>query len=113
MDKTQKPTPGSSKTPLLPITDLLGQDISSTASSISSNLDRAVTDGLQKAKSTENERVTTIINEEITQLAQKQENNNEEIRKRVADLQSLREKNLVVAGAVSGLRKILESIEKK
>lgn len=113
MESTPKSTSVSKKTPLLPIADLLSQDISNTASSISSNLDKAVTSGLQKAKTTENERVSTIINNEITQLNQKQDKINDEIKKKVAELQSLREKNLVVAGAVSGLRSILDNINNK
>lgn len=111
---TTNPKPGVTpeNKPLLPISDLLyvDNDVSKTVSSISNKMDRAVTDGLQKVKETEHERVKKVIMEEIDQLAQKQDKTNEEIKRRVAELQSLRESNLVVAGAVSGLRKILNEV---
>lgn len=101
----------SATTPLLPISDLLSEDVSSTASTISNKVDLAVTDGLQKMKETENEKVVSIIKKEMSHLVQLQEKNNEDIKKKAAELQGIRENNLVVSGAVSGLKKVLKEIE--
>jgi hypothetical protein len=101
--------PQTTTKPLLPIADLLSPDIS-TASSISDKVDCAVKEGLKKVKAGENDRVTRILEDEIAELLLAQEKNNDEIRKRALDLQTLKEKNLVVAGAVSGLRKVLKNV---
>lgn len=51
-----------------------------------------------------------LIDNEITSLDAIQSKNNEEIKKRLADIQSLRENNLVVVGAIGGLKKIKEKL---
>ena len=98
-------------TPLLPISDLLSEDVSSTASTISNKVDLAVSDGLKKMKDKENEKVSSIIRKEIAHLVQLQEKNNNDIKTKAAELQGIRENNLVVSGAVSGLKKVLKEIE--
>lgn len=99
--------------PLLPISDLLTDDVSGTASSISDKVDRVVMDGMKKIKVDEGSRIVDIINKEIETLTKSQEKNNEEHNKRVKEIQTIREHNLVISGAVSGLKKVLESFEKK
>ena len=99
--------------PLLPIADLLSDEISTTASSISEKVDRVVTEGMEKIKGGEGARIVDIINGEIVRLTKSQEKNNEEHNKRVKEIQTIREQNLVISGAVSGLKKILTSIEQK
>lgn len=113
METSKNSSHETTSTPLLPISDLISSDISNTASDISTKVDLAVADGLQKAKGKENDRVTSIIRGELEQLTQTQAKNNEEIKKKASELQSLRENNLVVAGAVSGLRKVLDGVLRK
>ena len=99
--------------PLLPISDLLSDEMSPTTSSISEKVDRVVSDGMKKIKGDEGSRIVDIINAEIETLTKSQDKNNEEHNKRVKEIQTIREHNLVISGAVSGLKKVLESIEKK
>lgn len=100
------------ESPLLPITDLMSNDVSKTVSFVSERVDRAVSEGMTKVKGEESERILNILTDEISKLSTTQEKNNEEIKKRVADVQSLRENNLVIAGAVSGLKKMVQEINK-
>lgn len=51
-----------------------------------------------------------LIDNEIENLSSIQSKNNEEIKKRLTDIQSLRENNLVVAGALGGLKKLKEKL---
>ena len=51
-----------------------------------------------------------LIDLELANLTNIQSNNNEEIKKRLTDIQSLRENNLVVVGAIGGLKKIREKL---
>lgn len=101
------------KGPLLPISDLLSDGIPRTTSSISEKMDQVVTDGMKKVKGEEGARIVDIINGEIATLTKSHDRNNEEYNKRVKEIQAIREQNLVISGAVSGLKKILASIEKK
>ena len=94
-------------TPLLPITDLLTSDVSTSVSEITKKVDFAVTSELKKVQDTEHEKIQKVLKDEITRLTETQTKNNDEIKKRVTELQSIRENNLVVAGAVSGLKKVL------
>lgn len=48
------------------------------------------------------------IDSEINSLVTIQASNNDEIKKRMTEIQSLRESNLVVVGAIRGLKKIKE-----
>lgn len=98
--------------PLLPITDLLSDEVSPTASSISEKVNRVVSDGMKKIRGDEGSRVVDIINAEIETLTKSQEKNNEEHNKRVKEIQTIREHNLVISGAVSGLKKVLQSFGK-
>lgn len=113
MTNTTESSKKSAQGPLLPITDLLSDEMPRTASSISEEVDRVVTDGLKKVKGDEGARIVDIITGEIETLIKSQERNNEEHNKRIKEMQVIREKNLVISGAVSGLKKILASIEKK
>ncbi len=99
--------------PLLPITDLLSSDVTKTASFVSDKVDLLVSDGMNKVKTEESSRILKIITDEIGKLSTTQDKNNEEIKKRMSDLQALRENNLVIAGAVSGLKKMAQEINKK
>lgn len=94
-------------TPLLPITDLLTSGVSTSVSEITKKVDSAVTSELKKVQDTEHEKIQKVLKDEITRLTETQTKNNDEIKKRVTELQSIRENNLVVAGAVSGLKKVL------
>ena len=51
-----------------------------------------------------------MIGLEIDKLQHIQSENNEEIKKRLKDIQGLRENNLVVAGAIGGLKNVKEKI---
>jgi hypothetical protein len=51
-----------------------------------------------------------VIDSEIASLQKIQSTNNDEIKKRLTDIQSLRENNLVVVGALGGLKKMKESL---
>lgn len=51
-----------------------------------------------------------LIDLELANLTNIQSTNNEEIKKRLTDIQSLRENNLVVVGAIGGLKKIREKL---
>lgn len=51
-----------------------------------------------------------IIDTEIENLSNIQTNNNEEIKKRLSDIQRFRENNLVVVGAIGGLKKIKDKL---
>ncbi|CAM9098590.1 unnamed protein product [Sphacelaria rigidula] len=51
-----------------------------------------------------------VIDSEIASLRKIQSTNNDEIKKRLMDIQSLRENNLVVVGALGGLKKMKESL---
>lgn len=51
-----------------------------------------------------------LIDAELASLNTIQCTNNEEIKKRLTDIQSLRENNLVVVGAIGGLKKIKEKL---
>lgn len=51
-----------------------------------------------------------IIDSELTNLSSVQSKNNDEIKKRLTDIQSLRENNLVVLGAIGGLKKMKENL---
>ena len=99
--------------PLLPVADLMSQEIPGPSSSISESVDKAVAESLKKAKGSETERIRTIMNDEISRMSTVQEQNNEEIRKKASDLQVLKDKNLVLAGAISSLKKVMESIASK
>ena len=50
------------------------------------------------------------IDREIAGLTDIQSNNNEEVKKRLTEIQSLRENNLVVVGAIGGLKKLREKL---
>ena len=98
--------------PLLPVSDLLSDDMSGASSSISERVDRVVSDGMKKIRGDEGSRIVDIINEEIATLTKSHDKNNEEHNKRVKEIQSIREQNLVISGAVTGLKKVLVSIAK-
>lgn len=51
-----------------------------------------------------------LIDKELESLVKIQDSNNEEIKKRLTDIQRLRENNLLVVGAISGLKKIKEKL---
>lgn len=55
--------------------------------------------------------VIDLMDKEIANLQKIQTDNNEEIKKRLTDIQSLRENNLVVVGALGGLKKLKESLK--
>ncbi|CAM9204977.1 unnamed protein product [Pylaiella littoralis] len=52
----------------------------------------------------------SLIESEISHLTGVQATNNDEIKKRLTEIQALRESNLVVAGALGGLRKIKDKL---
>lgn len=51
-----------------------------------------------------------IIDSELGNLGKVQTQNNEEIKKRLTEIQTFRESNLVVVGAIGGLKKIKEKL---
>ncbi len=93
------------KYPLLPVPDLLLRDASSDDDAGAKSRPDA-----SDVSEAEKRRATSVIRAEMEHLTRTQERNNDEIKKRASDLQALRENNLVVAGAVSGLKKVLRDL---
>ncbi len=52
-----------------------------------------------------------LIESEINNLTSIQTSNNEEIKKRLTDIQKYRENNLVVVGALGGMKKMREKLQ--
>ncbi|CAM9101276.1 unnamed protein product [Ectocarpus sp. 8 AP-2014] len=51
-----------------------------------------------------------MIQSELDSLSKIQTSNNEEIKKRLTEIQTFRENNLVVVGAIGGLKKLMEKM---
>jgi len=94
----------STHTPLIPTPEMFG---SSTNESNDSRQPMEQQKSLQKASLAY---VEEIIESELCSLTKIQTSNNEEIKKRLTEIQSFRENNLVVVGAIGGLKKIREKI---
>jgi len=94
----------STHTPLIPMSEMFG---SSTNESNDSRQPMEQQKSLQKASLAY---VEEIIESELCSLTKIQTSNNEEIKKRLTEIQSFRENNLVVVGAIGGLKKIREKI---
>ena len=94
----------STHTPLIPMSEMFG---SSTNESNDSRQPMEQQKSLQKASLAY---VEEIIESELCSLTKIQTSNNEEIKKRLTEIQSFRENNLVVVGAIGGLKKIKEKL---
>lgn len=64
----------------------------------------------QSSKTTSSSHVLEIIESDLKSLSNIKNSNNEEIKKKLTEIQSLRENNLVVVGAIGGLQKIKEKV---
>ncbi|CAN0247540.1 unnamed protein product [Ectocarpus sp. 6 AP-2014] len=94
----------STHTPLIPMSEMFGSNTNETSDS---------RQPMEQQKSSQRASLTyvlEIIESELGSLAKVQTSNNEEIKKRLTEIQSFRESNLVVVGAISGLKKIREKI---
>ncbi|CAN0370567.1 unnamed protein product [Ectocarpus sp. 12 AP-2014] len=94
----------STHTPLIPMSEMFG---SNTNERMASRQPTEQQECLQKASLAY---VLEIIEGELDSLSKIQTSNKEEIKKRLTEIQSLRENNLVVVGAIGGLKKIREKI---
>lgn len=94
-------------TPLIPMSEMF---TTSTTSETHKDIRQPVDQHQQNPKKGSLAYSTEVIDSEIANLTSIQSNNNEEIKKRLADIQSLRENNLVVVGALGGLKKIKEKL---
>lgn len=94
----------SAHTPLIPMSEMFGP---STNDSGDSRQPMEQQKSLQKASLAY---VLEIIQSELDSLTKIQTSNNEEIKKRLTEIQGFRENNLVVVGAIGGLKKIREKI---
>ncbi|CAN0448788.1 unnamed protein product [Ectocarpus sp. 12 AP-2014] len=94
----------STHTPLIPMSEMFG---SNTKESIASRQPMEQQKCSQKASLAY---VLEIIDGELDSLSKMQTSNKEEIKKRLTEIQSFRENNLVVVGAIGGLKKIREKI---
>ena len=91
-------------TPLIPMSEVFG---SNTNESNDSRQPVEQQKPLQKASPAY---VLEIIESELDSLTKIQTFNNEEIKKRLTEIQSFRENNLVVVGAIGGLKKMRQKI---
>lgn len=94
-------------TPLIPMSEMFA---TSTASEVNKDTHQPVDQQQQRSKKGSLSYSMEVIDLEIANLTSIQSNNNEEIKKRLTDIQSLRENNLVVVGAIGGLKKIKEKL---
>ncbi|CAM9555172.1 unnamed protein product [Ectocarpus sp. 8 AP-2014] len=98
----------STHTPLIPMSEMFGSNTNENGDSHSRQpMEQQQQKSSQRASLTY---VLEIIESELGSLAKIQTSNNEEIKKRLTEIQSYRESNLVVVGAISGLKKIREKI---
>lgn len=98
--------------PLIPMSEMFMQSTSGAGATVESNKDRRdVADQHQtSSKKGSLSHALEIIDSELANLGKVQSNNNDEIKKKLTDIQSIRENNLVVVGAIGGLKKMKESL---
>lgn len=65
-----------------------------------------VSEEMNSIKKAERSRWESIIDSEIKTLIGTQEKTTEEIKKKLTEIQTLKEHNLVISGAISGLKKV-------
>jgi len=92
--------------PLLPISELC-QSSTKEHSSVD-KINKMMTDEISNIQKAEKESILKKIDVETKTLVGKQEEIQAEIQKRVTEVQTLKENNLVLAGAISSLKKIRE-----
>ena len=92
-------------TPLIPMSEMFA-----TSTDVNKDIHQPVNQQQQGSKKGSRSHSMEVIDLEIANLTEIQSNNNEEIKKRLTDIQSLRENNLVVVGAIGGLKKIKEKL---
>lgn len=95
----------STHTPLIPMSEMFGPSTNESSDSRQPIMEQQKS--LQKASLAY---VLEIIESELGSLTKIQASNNEEIKKRLTEIQSFRENNLVVVGAIGGLKKMREKI---
>ena len=105
----------SNHAPLIPMSEMFASNTTTAATAAST----ATAATAATASSTEQQQALRkgsraysleLIDNEIENLSSIQSKNNEEIKKRLTDIQSLRENNLVVVGALGGLKKLKEKL---
>lgn len=94
----------SNHAPLIPMSEMFMSNTTECQDA------RQPADKQQSSKRTSSSYSFDIIDNELESLAKIQDSNNEEIKKRLAEIQRLRENNLLVVGAVGGLKKIKEKL---
>jgi len=97
----------SKQNPLIPMSDIFSPPSTSQYNKDS----RKQIDSPAAQSQPANPSVLDLMDKEIANLQKIQADNNEEIKKRLTDIQSLRENNLVVVGALGGLKKLKESLK--
>lgn len=90
--------------PLIPMSEFF-------TSRTTDDTDAAITATKDQTKKGTPNYTLDMIESEITNLTSIQTNNNEEIKKRLTDIQKYRENNLVVVGALGGMKKIKEKLQ--
>lgn len=95
----------STHTTLIPVSEMFG----STNGGGSSD-SRQPFDQKQSSNKSSLSYALEIIEIELASLSKIQTSNNEEIKKRLTEIQKFRENNLVVVGAIGGLKKLKEKI---
>ena len=98
---------GSNHAPLIPMSEMFGA-VAENSRDKTQLTDQSHQQQLPKKGSTSYSQ--DVIDREIANLDAIQSKNNEEIKKRLTEIQSLRENNLVVVGALGGLKKIREQL---
>lgn len=102
------PEHASNHAPLIPMSEMFAT--STAASEVPKDTRQPVEQQQPPSKKGSLSYSLELIDLELTNLTNIQSTNNEEIKKRLTDIQSLRENNLVVVGAIGGLKKIREKL---
>lgn len=89
--------------PLIPMSEIF-------TSRTAADTDAAITATRGQTREGTSSYTLDLIESEITNLTSIQTNNNEEIKKRLTDIQKYRENNLVVVGALGGMKKMKEKL---
>ncbi|CAM9094074.1 unnamed protein product [Ectocarpus sp. 12 AP-2014] len=99
--------------PLIPMSEMFMQSPHGSATGTGAhNTDRreVAEQGQNLSKKGPLAHALETIDSELTSLGKVQSSNNDEIKKRMTEIQSLRENNLVVVGAIGGLKKMKDSL---
>ena len=96
-----------SSSPLLPISELCSSSVQDNL--VADKLNKMMSDEVARVHKTEKDSVIQKIDDELKRLNETQEKTTSEIKKRVTEVQSLKDNNLVIAGAAAALKKIRET----